>query len=98
MAVVEEQEPNEYAIASNVEVMNVKEKAGGRFVRIRVRIVEGWSVRDGIVRDRIGLVRMLGRRRGLLVLLLLEGILVWVSCLGCLGVFFGELVVIESER
>lgn len=46
---------------SSVAVMSVKGKAGGRFARIRVRIVESWNVLGGIVRDRIGVARMLGR-------------------------------------
>ena len=43
--------------------MNVKVKEGGRSVRILVRIVASWSVRGGIVKDQIGVVRTLGRER-----------------------------------
>ena len=45
--------------------MNVKVKEGGRSVRILVRIVASWNVRGGIVKDQIGVVRMLGRERPL---------------------------------
>ena len=45
---------------SSVGRTRVRGRAGGRFVQIRVRIVGSWIVRGGIVRGRIGRVRMRG--------------------------------------